>query len=158
MGLRRARSEARDAVRIVFYNRGLASGSKTIAFLRFFGGGPRESLRARVCGANPSSRPCPRRGPLEARKRPSKSQNLRMVLTVSSFLEWTIFGIRYSGFGSFRSKTRVSGLENLAFHICVPMVSAHGHVRLFCRISEAAFVCLFLAPGPKKFSGLWLAR
>ena len=111
-----------------------------------FGGGPRESLRGGVCGANPSSRPCPRRGPLEAPKRPSRCQNLRMVLTVSSFLEWTIFGIRYTGFCAFGSKTRVSGIKNLHFHICFAMVSAHGHVRLFCRISEAACLCLFLAP------------
>ena len=87
----------------------------------------------------------PPRGPQEAPKRPSKSQNLRMVLTVSSFLEWTIFGIRYSGFCTFGSKTRVSGIKNLYFHICFTMVSAHGHAILFGRISEAAFLCLFLA-------------
>ena len=86
-----------------------------------------------------------------ASKRPSrglqealKSQNLRMVLTVSSFLEWTIFGIRYSGFCTFGSKTRVSGLKTLAFHICLKMVSAHGQVGLFGRTSEAAFLCLIL--------------
>ena len=59
-----------------------------------------------------------------------------------------IFGIRYSGFCSFRSKTRVSGLKNLAFHICFTMVSAHGHVGLFGQTSEAAFLCLLFAPLP----------
>ena len=68
-------------------------------------GGPQEASKRPPCSHAPKRPP---RGPQEA----PKSQNLRMVLTFSTFLERQFFGIRYGGFCTLGSKTHPSVLQS----------------------------------------------
>ena len=90
----------------------------------------------------------PRRGPQEAPKRPSRCQNLRMVLTVSSFFGVDDFWHTLQRFRLLPLQDACLGPRKSCFSYMFPMVSAHGHVGLFGRTSEAAFLCLLFAPLP----------
>ena len=74
--------------------------------------GPREGPKRPLRGLQEASlQPCFQEAPKSPQEAP-KSQNLRMILTFSTFMERHIFGIRHGDFCTFGSKARPSVLQS----------------------------------------------